>query len=67
MHNICIFQEVKAAILKDLTDLGKNSGLFSFEQVNLSVKTCEQVNAIVLFYMICIVSCSCSRNGKERI
>ncbi len=47
MHNIWIFQEVKAAILKDLTDLGKKSGLFSFEQVNQSVKMWKQVNAIV--------------------
>lgn len=34
----CDSQEVKKAILSDMTKLGREAGLKSFEQVNVSVK-----------------------------
>lgn len=34
----CGSQEVKKAILSDMTKLGREAGLKSFEQVNVSVK-----------------------------
>ena len=39
-----LYQDVKDAILQDITKIGKEAGLKSFEQVSTLISTCTIIN-----------------------
>ena len=55
-----IFQTIRETILKDITALGKEAGLHSFEQVRLPVHH-ENCDAIY----VCVCVCVCVGQGSS--